>query len=228
MWTHPPFEPVIEGDWLYGRGGADMKAGHAANIFALDACAASGSSRRRPFTSSLWLRKNSTGNGALMTHLRGYKADAVLIPEPEDEKLVRANLGVLWFRSRCVAFRSTFARWARAPMPSMRRIGSSASCGAWRRMECGQDGPRHFENEDHPSISTSARSRAATGPRPCRRGAGSIAGSPSIRANRLTSGLARSETASRDLPSIDRSSPTCRRRDLQRLPCGRLYPGARF
>ena len=37
MWTHPPFEPVTEGDWLYGRGGADMKAGHAANIFALDA-----------------------------------------------------------------------------------------------------------------------------------------------------------------------------------------------
>ena len=33
-----------------------------------------------------------------MTHLRGYKADAVLIPEPEDEKLVRANVGVLWFQ----------------------------------------------------------------------------------------------------------------------------------
>jgi hypothetical protein len=25
MWTHKPFDPVIEGDWLYGRGGADMK-----------------------------------------------------------------------------------------------------------------------------------------------------------------------------------------------------------
>lgn len=37
MWTHPPFEPAIEGDWMYGRGAGDMKAGHAANIFALDA-----------------------------------------------------------------------------------------------------------------------------------------------------------------------------------------------
>ena len=37
MWTHAPFDPVIEGDWLYGRGGADMKVGHAANIFAMDA-----------------------------------------------------------------------------------------------------------------------------------------------------------------------------------------------
>ena len=24
MWTRPPFEPHIAGDWLYGRGGADM------------------------------------------------------------------------------------------------------------------------------------------------------------------------------------------------------------
>ena len=39
LWTHPPFEPVIAGDWLHGRGGADMKAGHAANLFALDALA---------------------------------------------------------------------------------------------------------------------------------------------------------------------------------------------
>ena len=32
-----------------------------------------------------------------MTHLRGYKADAALIPEPGRETLTRANLGVLWF-----------------------------------------------------------------------------------------------------------------------------------
>ena len=37
MWTKPPFEPTVNGDWLYGRGGADMKAGLVANLFALDA-----------------------------------------------------------------------------------------------------------------------------------------------------------------------------------------------
>jgi acetylornithine deacetylase len=97
MWTHPPFEPAIDGDWLYGRGGADMKAGAAANIYCLDALARLGMAPSATVYVQSVVEEESTGNGALMTHLRGYKADAVLIPEPEDEKLVRANVGVLWF-----------------------------------------------------------------------------------------------------------------------------------
>ena len=34
----------------------------------------------------------------LMTHLRGYKADAALVPEPMGENVTRANVGVLWFQ----------------------------------------------------------------------------------------------------------------------------------
>src|SRR4051794_18733950 len=98
LWSHPPFEPVIEGDWLYGRGGADMKAGHVANLFALDALRRIGMQPAATVYVQSVVEEESTGNGALMTHLRGFRADAVLIPEPEDEKLVRANTGVLWFR----------------------------------------------------------------------------------------------------------------------------------
>jgi acetylornithine deacetylase/succinyl-diaminopimelate desuccinylase-like protein len=47
MWTHKPFDPVIEGDWLYGRGGADMKAGHAATCAASMRCDVSGCSPPR-------------------------------------------------------------------------------------------------------------------------------------------------------------------------------------
>ncbi|MHB1305226.1 MAG: ArgE/DapE family deacylase [Acidiphilium sp.] len=97
MWRTPPFDPVIEGDWLFGRGSGDMKAGHAANIFALDALRRAGLQPAATVYVQSVVEEESTGNGALMTHLRGYKADAVLIPEPEDEKLVRANVGVLWF-----------------------------------------------------------------------------------------------------------------------------------
>jgi acetylornithine deacetylase len=98
MWTHPPFDPVIEGDWLYGRGGADMKCGHAANIYALDALRNIGLQPAATVYVQSVVEEESSGNGALMTHLRGYKADAVLIPEPEDEMLVRANVGVIWFQ----------------------------------------------------------------------------------------------------------------------------------
>ena len=98
MWTHAPFDPVVEGDWLYGRGGADMKAGHVANLFALDALRRIGMQPAATVYVQSVVEEESTGNGALMTHLRGFRADAVLIPEPEDEKLVRANTGVLWFR----------------------------------------------------------------------------------------------------------------------------------
>lgn len=98
LWTHPPFEPVVEGDWLYGRGGADMKAGGAANLFCLDALRRIGLQPAATVYVQSVVEEESTGNGALMTHLRGYKADAVLIPEPEEEMLVRANTGVLWFQ----------------------------------------------------------------------------------------------------------------------------------
>jgi acetylornithine deacetylase len=41
-----------------------------------------------------------TGNGALSTLARGYRADACLIPEPTDRRILRGTLGVMWFRLR--------------------------------------------------------------------------------------------------------------------------------
>ena len=99
MWSDDPFSGKIEGDWMFGRGGADMKAGAAANLAALDALRRIGLQPAATVYIQSVVEEESTGNGALMTWLRGYTADAVLIPEPEDEMLVRANVGVIWFHS---------------------------------------------------------------------------------------------------------------------------------
>ena len=151
LWRHPPFDPVIEGDWLYGRGGADMKAGHAANMYALDALRRVGVQPAATVYIQSVVEEESTGNGALMTHLRGYKADAVLIPEPEDEKLVRANVGVIWFQVE-----------VRGLPVHVREMGAGANAidaayrviGELRKLETEWNekkrGRTHFENEDHP------------------------------------------------------------------------------
>lgn len=151
MWSRPPFEPAIAGDWLYGRGGADMKAGHAANLFCLDALRRIGLQPAATVYVQSVVEEESTGNGALMTHLRGYRADAVLIPEPEDEKLVRANTGVLWFQVE-----------VRGLPVHVREMGTGANAidavyrvvGALRELEARWNeqkaGRAHFETEDHP------------------------------------------------------------------------------
>lgn len=151
MWTHAPFDPVIEGDWLYGRGGADMKAGHAANFAALDALHRIGLQPAATVYVQSVVEEESTGNGALMTHLRGYRADACLIPEPEEEMLVRANTGVIWFQVE-----------VRGVPVHVREMGEGANAidGAMRlvaglrkleeQLNAEKVGRAHFENEAHP------------------------------------------------------------------------------
>ncbi|KSV75985.1 hypothetical protein N185_16185 [Sinorhizobium sp. GW3] len=98
MWASPPFEPRIENDWMYGRGAGDMKAGLSCNVFALEALKSLGLRPAADCHLQFVIEEEATGNGALACLQRGYRADAVLIPEPFDQALVVAQVGVLWLR----------------------------------------------------------------------------------------------------------------------------------
>jgi len=98
MWSRGAFDPVIDGDWMYGRGSADMKAGLAANIYAMEALKSIGYTPAGRVHLQSVTEEECTGNGALACLIRGYRADAAIIPEPNNDMLVRANVGVLWFR----------------------------------------------------------------------------------------------------------------------------------
>lgn len=97
MWDSPPFAPRIEDGWLYGRGGGDMKAGLASNLFALDALRKCGLAPGADVFYQSVVEEECTGNGALACLARGYEADAAIIPEPFSEDLVSAQIGVIWF-----------------------------------------------------------------------------------------------------------------------------------
>jgi len=100
MWTYPPFDPVIRDGWMNGRGAHDMKQGVSAMVFAMDALRSCGLAPAADVYVETVTEEESTGNGALSTLARGYRADACLIPEPSGNTLTRGHVGVMWFRLR--------------------------------------------------------------------------------------------------------------------------------
>lgn len=99
-WSRSPWEAEVHDGWMYGRGAGDMKAGMVANLFAFDAIRKAGLELTGRVHLQSVVEEESTGNGSLAALLRGYTAEAVIISEPEDDALVRANVGVLWFTAR--------------------------------------------------------------------------------------------------------------------------------
>jgi len=98
MWETPPFSPVVRDGRMYGRGACDMKSGTIAALYALDAVKAAGLRPTARIHFQSVIEEESTGVGALSTLQRGYRADACFIPEPTSGRMVRSQVGVIWFR----------------------------------------------------------------------------------------------------------------------------------
>ncbi|QDY71056.1 ArgE/DapE family deacylase [Qingshengfaniella alkalisoli] len=151
FWTSSPYQPRLEGDWLYGRGAGDMKAGLTANLFALDALRRMGFEPAARIHLQSVVEEECTGNGALACMARGYTADAALIPEPFDQHLVRANVGTLWFRLK---FHGIPVHALDTGSGSNAIEAASHMIGHLRRLEKDWNSRkgrhRHFEDHPHP------------------------------------------------------------------------------
>ena len=150
-WEHHPWDAVVEDGWMYGRGVGDMKAGLAANLFAFDAVLAAGFTPAATIHLQSVVEEECTGNGSLAALQRGYTADAVVIPEPEENMLVRANVGVIWFRVR-VSGKPTHVREMASGFNAI--DAAYTVMGALRELETkwnsDRGNHRYFEDVDRP------------------------------------------------------------------------------
>ena len=113
MWSSPPFVPRRDGDWLYGRGAGDMKAGLAAIVGAVRGLRRLGLEPLGRVELQSVVEEECSGNGAYQCVLSGRPADAVIVTEPTSLTIQTSQVGVLWFQ---VAVRGRPAHAGDAPI----------------------------------------------------------------------------------------------------------------
>ncbi len=151
LWSSPPYAPEIRGGRMYGRGAGDMKSGLAAALFAYRAVRLAGFEPAAELIVQSVIEEECSGNGALATVQRGYRADAAIIPEPFDHTLLTEQLGVLWARVT-VHGRPTHVLEATAGADAIRIAWELIEELRWLEEEMNRPEARHpaYRDAEHP------------------------------------------------------------------------------
>jgi acetylornithine deacetylase len=97
-WSHDPFSGRIENGKMYGRGTTDMKGGNVSLLLALESIVNSGIVLKGDVIFESVIEEETGGVGTLAAVMRGYRADAAIVPEPTNMKLFIKQQGSMWFR----------------------------------------------------------------------------------------------------------------------------------
>ncbi|WP_437180050.1 peptidase [Paenibacillus andongensis] len=98
QWQDDPFSGNVVDGKLYGRGATDMKGGNASLLLAVEAIQSLGIKLKGDVIVQSVIEEESGGVGTLAAIMKGYRADAALIPEPTNLRIFPKQQGSMWFR----------------------------------------------------------------------------------------------------------------------------------
>ncbi|MCA1010457.1 peptidase [Halobacillus halophilus] len=98
QWEHDPYSGKVIGGRMYGRGVTDMKGGNVSMLLALKVLKNLDIRLKGDVIFQSVIEEESGGTGTLAAVMKGYKAEAALIPEPTNMKIFPKQQGSMWFR----------------------------------------------------------------------------------------------------------------------------------
>ncbi|MCL5957883.1 MAG: ArgE/DapE family deacylase, partial [Chloroflexi bacterium] len=106
QWTHDPYDPVVVGRKMYGRGAADMKSGLAGYLFALESLIRHGFKLKGDVLYESAVGEEAGEAGTREMVKRGYKADFAIVAECSLGRNIHPSVGVM---NACVTVRSPYS-----------------------------------------------------------------------------------------------------------------------